>query len=340
MKAIVLKGFGGPEQLHVEDVPTPVPGAGDVRVRIHAAGICHHDLLHRAGKLPGAACGVVLGHEVAGEVVELGAGVSQLALGDRVVVYQRRFCGQCRDCLRGRQDLCRALGLPSVDTEGAYAEYLSVPAASAVKLPDGLDYPQAALASCPIATSLRALRLAGVKPGDQVLINGASGGLGTHQIQIARALGAQVIAVTGSADKVAFLESLGAHEVVVADAEGFSAAVWQRTGKRGVDVAIENLGHTLGGTLRCMAMGGRVVVLGNVQPGAVDVSPGLLIGRRLQVQGSGSATLEDLREALALMATGQVRALIDRVLPFHEVAQAHALLEARQVNGRIVLSGW
>ena len=341
MKAIVLKDFGGPEQLQLETVPTPQPDAHEVLVRIEAAGVCHHDLMHRAGKLPGAHTGVVLGHEVSGEVVEVGAQVHHLKVGSRVVVYQRRFCGQCRDCLRGRQDLCRALGLPSVDTEGAYAEYLRVPAASAVQLPDSIGYADAALACCPIATSVRALvSQAQLKPGETVLINGASGGLGAHQLQLARSLGARVIAVTGSADKVDFLRALGAHDVVVAGNEGYSAAVWQLTGRQGVDVAMENVGHTLHDTLRSMAMGGRVVVLGNVQPGTVPVSPGLLIGRRLSLLGSGSATLEDLRTALAMIEAGQVRPLIDRVLPFTEVAQAHALLENRQVNGRIVLSGW
>lgn len=339
MKAIVLKAFGAPDQLQVQEVPTPGAGYGEVVVRVHAAGVCHHDLLHRAGKLPGACSGVVLGHEAAGEVVEVGAGVLQVSVGSRVVVYQRRFCGQCRDCLRGRQDLCRALGLPSVDTEGAYAEYLRVPAASVVELPVGLDYPQAALASCPIATSVRALYgEAALRPGETVLINGASGGLGAHQIQLARAFGARVIAVTGSAEKSAFIRALGADEVIVGG--GYSAEVWKRTAKRGVDVAIDNLGYTLEETLRGMALGGRVVVLGNVLPGSVAVMPGLLIGRRLRVQGSGSATLEELRSALTLMGSGRVKPLIDRVLPFHQAALAHELLEARQVNGRIVLSGW
>ncbi|AZD67874.1 D-arabinose 1-dehydrogenase, Zn-dependent alcohol dehydrogenase family [Pseudomonas chlororaphis] len=340
MKAIVLKAFGGPEQLQVQEVPTPQAGPGEVLVKVQAAGVCHHDLLHRAGRLPGAHTGVVLGHEVAGDVVEVGAGVSQLAVGARVVIYQRRFCGQCRDCLRGRQDLCRALGLPSVDTEGAYAQYLRVPAISAIELPDGLGYTQAALASCPIATSVRALYgEAALKPGETVLINGASGGLGGHQIQLARALGARVIAVTSSPEKRDFLQALGAHEVIVTS-EGYSAQVWKLTGKRGVDVAMDNLGHTLEDTLRSMTLGGRVVVLGNVHPGSVPIAPGLLIGRRLKVQGSGSATLEELRMALALIHSGQVKPLIDRVLPFHEVARAHELLESRQVSGRIVLSGW
>ena len=227
-----------------------------------------------------------------------------------------------------------------MDTEGAYAEYLRVPAISAIELPDGLDYIQAALASCPIGTSVRALHgEAALKPGETVLINGASGGLGAHQIQLAKATGARVIAVTGSADKREFLHRLGADDVIVSRAS-YSAEVWKLTGKRGVDVAMENLGSTLEDTLRSMALGGRVVVLGNVAPAAVPVNPGLLIGRRIRLQGSGSATLEEVRLALALIKGGQVTPLIDRVLPFQQVAEAHALLESRQVNGRIVLSGW
>lgn len=340
MKAIVLKGFGGPEQLAVEEIPRPEPGPEDVLVRVEAAGICHHDLLHRAGKLPGAKTGVVLGHEVAGEVVEAGSSVRHLAVGSRVVGYQRRFCGTCRDCLRGRQDLCRALSLPAVDTEGAYAEYIRLPASAAIAVPNGVSYAQAALASCPIGTALRGLRAQGeLQPGDTVLVNGASGGLGVHQIQIARAFGARVIAVTGSTDKVATLEALGAQNVIVSDGD-YSRAVWELTGKRGVDVAMENLGFTLPQTLRSMAMGGRVVVLGNVAPADVALSPGLLIGRRLRIQGSGSATVDEVRQALALIAAGRVVPRIDRVLPFARVAEAHALLEARQVDGRIILSGW
>ena len=190
MKAVLLSAFGGPDSLEIRDVPTPTPKAGEVLVRVQAAGICHHDILHRAGKLPGAKTGVVLGHETAGEVVAVGEGVITHAVGDPVVIYQRQFCGMCRNCLRGRQDMCRALGLPAVDTVGGYAEYVCVPAPMAIPVPRGLPWEAAALSCCPIGTSLRALRtLAGTSPGDTVLITGASGGLGMHQIQIVRALG-------------------------------------------------------------------------------------------------------------------------------------------------------
>ena len=341
MKAVVIEAFGPPQTLKVRDFPTPKPGPGDILVKVAIAGVCHHDVLHRAGKLPGAKSGVVPGHETAGEVVAVGAEVTTHAVGDRVVLYQRRFCGQCQNCLRGRQDMCRALGAPAVDTEGGYAEFISVPANMGIKIPDGVDWQAAALACCPIGTSVRALKtVAAINPGDTVLITGASGGLGVHQIQIARALGGRAIAVTSSPAKTDFLRSLGAADVVVAPDLAYSAAVWRLTGKRGVDIAIDNVGATLPETLRCMATGGIAVVLGNVGGEAVPVAPGLLIGRRLRVTGSGMGTLEDVRQSLAMLQAGMVKPVISATVKFSEAAAAHAMLEARSVEGRVVMQGW
>ncbi len=341
MKAVVIESFGPPQNLKVRDFPTPKPTSGDILVKVEVAGVCHHDVLHRAGKLPGAKAGVVPGHETAGQVVAVGADVATHVIGDRVVIYQRRFCGQCRNCLRGRQDMCRALGAPAVDTVGGYAEFVCVPANMAIKIPDRVDWTAAALSCCPIGTSLRALKsVAGISPGDSVLINGASGGLGVHQIQIARALGGQAIAVTTSPAKVGFLKSLGAADVVVAKELAYAGEVWRLTGKRGVDIAIDNVGATLPETLRCMTQGGIVVVLGNVGGDAVPVSPGLLIGRRLRVSGSGMATLEDVHQSLAMLQAGMVKAVISASMKFSEAPKAHAMLEARAVEGRVVMQGW
>jgi len=341
MQAVILESFGGPETLKVREVPTPEPREGEILVKVRAAGVCHHDVLHRAGKLPGAKAGVVLGHETAGEVVQLGANVHTHQVGDRVVVYQRRFCGTCRHCLRGRQDMCRALGVPGVDTEGGYIEYVSVPAAMGIHVPAGVEWRAAALASCPIATSLRALRtVGGFNPGDTVLVTGASGGLGVHQLQLVRALGGRSIAVTSDAKKTDFLKSWGADEVVVAKDGAFGAEVWRLSGKRGVDIALENVGPMLPECLRSLASGGIAVVLGNMGGDAVPVQPGLLIGRRLRVQGSGMAPVEEVRQALALIAAGLVKPVISAVVRFPEAPKAHQMLEERSVEGRVILEGW
>jgi D-arabinose 1-dehydrogenase-like Zn-dependent alcohol dehydrogenase len=341
MKAVVIEAFGPPQNLRLRDFPTPQPGGQDILVKVEAAGVCHHDVLHRAGKLPGAKAGIVPGHETAGEVIAVGPAVTTHAIGDRVVVYQRRFCGQCRNCLRGRQDMCRALGAPAVDTEGGYAEFVCVPANMGIKIPDRVDWAAAALSCCPIGTSLRALKaVAGVNPGDSVLINGASGGLGVHQIQIARALGGIPIAVTTNPAKVEFLKALGAENVIAVPDLAYAAEVWRLTGKRGVDIAIDNLGATLPETLRCMTQGGMVVVLGNVSGEPVPVMPGLLIGRRLRISGSGMATLEDVQHSLAMLQAGMVKPIISATVKFSEAAKAHAMLETRAVEGRVVMRGW
>jgi D-arabinose 1-dehydrogenase-like Zn-dependent alcohol dehydrogenase len=341
MKAIVLTAFGGPDVLVEQERPVPVPEAGDVLVRVHACGICHHDVMHRAGKLPGAKLGVVLGHETAGEIIDVGPGVPRDVIGTRVVIYQRRFCGYCRDCLRGRQDLCRSTSMPSVDTEGGCAEFLAIPLSSTIPLPPGMDYATGALASCPIATSLRALtEIAGMRAGDVVLITGASGGLGAHQIQIVKALGGTAIATTTSPQKKGFLLSLGADEVVVAEDGRFGSAVWSLTAKRGVDVAIDNVGPSLPESLRCVTFGGTCVVLGNIEAQPVEIAPGLLIGRRITLAGSGMGTPDDVRRALAMIAAGMVKPIISAVLPFAEIARAHQMLDNRSVQGRVVLEGW
>ncbi len=341
MKAVLIEGFGPPENLKVREFSQPVPGPRDILVQVKAAGVCHHDVLHRAGKLPGAKAGVVPGHETAGQVIAVGPDVKMHAPGDRVVIYQRRFCGRCRNCLRGRQDLCRAFGVPAVDTEGGYAEFIAIPEKMGIKIPEGVDWSAAALASCPIGTSLRAIKtVGGMQPGDTVLINGASGGLGVHQIQIARALGGRPIAVTTTASKVPFLKSLGAEHVLVSEGLAYSAEVWSLTQKQGVDLAVDNVGATLAETVRCLTQGGTAVVLGNVAGAAVPITPGLLIGRRLRIAGSGMAPIDEVRQALTMLASGMIKAVVSHSMKFSEASKAHALMEARGVQGRVVLQGW
>ncbi len=341
MKAISFDSFGPPSVLRTIGCSDPVPGPGEVLIRIEAAGVCHHDVMHRAGRLPGAKPAVILGHEAAGRIAAIGQGVSLHRVGDHVIVYQRAFCGECRHCLRGRMDLCSMLGKPAVDTVGSYAELVKVPATQAIGVPASIPFEQVALACCPIGTSVRALRaVAGMSPGDTVLITGASGGLGIHQLQLVRAFGGRSIAVTGDAGKTDDLRRAGANLVVVALDGAFSKAAWEANGRRGVDIAIDNVGATLPEALRTLAPSGRAVVLGNVGVDAVPLLPGLLIGRRLRIEGSGMPTHEDIRQSIALIADGLVRPVIDRILAFPAAAEAHALIESRMVRGRIVLRGW
>ena len=277
MKAVPFRDFGGPEMLQVADVERPEPGPDDLLVRIHAAGICYHDLLSRAGNIPRDNAGQILGHEIAGEVVAAGSSANAARVGERVVIYQRLFCGACRYCLGGRQDLCRNSRVLGESGGGGYAEFTCVPARNAIRMPDGLDMNAAALAVCPVGTSVRAaLGVAKIGPGDTVLITGAGGGLGLHQIQVAKSVSARVIAVTSSEDKADIVRQAGADEVIVSPDLKFSGEVWRRTGKQGVDVVLDNVvTGTFGESLRSVAQNATVVVLGNIGTKPVEIDPGL-----------------------------------------------------------------
>ncbi len=342
MKAVIVREFGGPDVLEPAEVDRPEPGVDDVLVRIHAAGICYHDVLSRSGKIPGGRPGRILGHEIAGEIAAVGQNVPTARMGERVVLYQRLFCGVCRYCLGGRQDLCRQSRVLGEHGGGGYAEFTCVPARNAISIPDGVDMTAAALAVCPLGTSVRAaLGVAALEPGQVVLITGAGGGLGLHQIQVAKSVHARVIAVTGSQAKADIVRDAGADEVVVAADLKFSAEVWRLTAKQGADVVLENVvAGTFGESLRSCAQHATVVVLGNIGARPVEIDPGLVIMRRIRIAGSGNATFKDVRVALHLLATGAVRPFIGRVLPFPRAAEGHALMERRAVTGRVVLSGW
>jgi acryloyl-coenzyme A reductase len=341
MRAVTFGAFGGPEVLQVTQVERPQPGPRDVLVRIHAAGICHHDVLSRAGRIPGRP-GRILGHEIAGEIVAVGADVASARMGERVVLYQRLFCGGCRFCLSGRHDLCRASRVLGEEGGGGYAEFACVPARNAICLPEGLDMTAAALAVCPIGTSVRALiGVAAIRPGQTVLVTGAGGGLGLHQIAIAKSVQASVIAVTSSPQKVQALRAAGADEVIVSADLKFSREVWRLTAKQGADVVLENVvTGTFGESLRSTAQNATVVVLGNIGAQPVELDPGLVIMRRIRIAGSGNATFADVHTALHLLAGKVVKPCIGRVLPFAQAALGHALMEQRAVSGRIVLAGW
>jgi D-arabinose 1-dehydrogenase-like Zn-dependent alcohol dehydrogenase len=342
MKAVVMKDVGGPECLEVKELPKPEPKQGEVVIQVKAAGVCYHDLLDRSGKLHGPKAGSILGHEVAGEIVELGPQVSGLQTGLQVVLFHRMFCNQCTYCLRGRQDLCRSGGILGSNRPGGYAEFVCVPSHNVIPVPEGLPPEAAALAVCPIGTSVRAVvTVADVRPGDTVLITGASGGLGLHQIQVAKSRGARVIAVTSTSAKEKTIRSAGADEVVVSPDLKFSGDVWRLTEKQGVQAVLENVvSATFGESLRCLAPNGIAVVLGNTEMRKVEIDPGLVIGRRLRIEGSGNPTLQDVRRSLHLLGTGQVKPVIDRIVPFTCAAEAHASLEQRSISGRIVLKGW
>jgi D-arabinose 1-dehydrogenase-like Zn-dependent alcohol dehydrogenase len=338
VRAITFADFGRPEVLQLGEVRTPEPKVGDVLVRVEAAGVCRHDILHRAGMLPGSPAGAVLGHEIAGQVAETGPGVTGVGPGDRVLVYHKVVCGTCQGCVSGRTDLCRSQQRLGTHRSGGYAEFVVVPARNLVRVPAGVSSTAAALAVCPMGTSLRALRAAGADLGMTVAVVGAAGGLGVHQIQIARAAGLRVLAVTRTARWAEQLRELGAAACVVAPDGSPVRAIRHATGGDGAHIVLDNVvSGTLGTSLRALRPGGAVVVLGNMEVRDIPIRPGLLIYRRLRIIGSGTPTIRDVRDVLTMLADGAVHAVVAEEFPLASAAAAHDRLERGSVLGRIVL---
>jgi D-arabinose 1-dehydrogenase-like Zn-dependent alcohol dehydrogenase len=340
MNAVVLHAFGSPENLRLESVPEPRPGPGEILLRVHACGVCHHDLINRRGNLPRTHVPAILGHEAAGEVVGLGAGVTGWSIGDRAATLQRLSCGRCPQCIAGRNSLCRNdARFFGEEIPGGYAAYLAAPVAGVGRVPRDVSWEAAATTCCTTGTAVHVVRTRGqVCPEETVLVTGASGGVGLQTVQLARLDGARVIAVTSNRSKVETLEAAGAHEVVISPDLDFSAEVRRLTDGTGVDVAIEIVGsRTFGQTLRCMAAGGRVVVVGNLDTASVSLNPGLVIVKELEILGAYATTRSELDEAFGLLRGEEIRPHVAEVLPLAEAAHAHDLLERRSVPGRLVL---
>jgi acryloyl-coenzyme A reductase len=341
MRAIVMRRNGDADVLQLEHVPIPEPRPGWVRVAVHAEGVCYRDVVERRGGFVFMKRPVVPGHEFAGVIDACGDGVTAFAPGDRVVNLHRAACGECAACVGGHETRCRrALEVFGLSVDGGYAEYVAAPVGCLVALPEAIPFEQACFLNCTAGVALRALRSAArVQPGERVLVTGASGGVGIHALQVAKALGAHVIAATTSADKAALLREYGAHEVIVGEPEQLHHAVKRATAGVGVEVALDCVGTpTLNAALRSLRQGGRLVVLGNVTTERWEINPGFVILGELEVRGSAGCNRTDLEQVLQWVVEGALRPVLQEVLPLAAAAEAQRRLEGRQASGRLVLS--
>lgn len=340
MEAVVLQQFGAPSHFALQTVPDPKAGAGEVLLRVRACGVCYHDVINRRGSLPRTSVPAILGHEVAGEVIAVGAGVAGWKIGDRAATLQRMSCGSCPQCDAGRGSLCKKDNrFFGEELAGGYATQMVAPVGGIGRVPDGMPWAVAATVCCTAGTAVHVVRTRGrIKAGETVLVTGASGGVGLQTVQLARLDGARVIAVTSSEGKAAALYNAGADEVIISTKLDFARDVRRLTGE-GVDVAIEIVGSaTFSQTLKSMAPGGRVVVVGNLESGTIDLNPGLVIVKELEIIGAYATSQSELETALELTHTGRLTPFVTEVLPLRDAALAHDRLENREVAGRLVLS--
>lgn len=339
MRAAIFHQFGGPEVLRYEEVPTPEPAGDEVLVEVRAAAFNHLDLWVRRGLPIETTMPHIGGSDIAGVVIARGEDAGDVELGAHVVVNPALFCGKCRECRRGEESRCTTFRILGEHTNGGFAEFVSVPARNVYPLPPQTRFEVAAALPISYQTAWRALiSRARLKPGEDVLVIGASGGTAIAAIQIAKLAGARVFAVTSGADNMEKVRGLGADFVYDRLERDFSKSVSADTAKRGVDVVVENVGEpTWEGSVRALAPGGRLVTYGATAGPKVQVDIRRLFWRQLELIGTTMASRAEFEAMLAIALRGHLNPLIDRILPLEEAAEGHRLLEEGEVFGKVVL---
>jgi NADPH:quinone reductase-like Zn-dependent oxidoreductase len=341
MRAVVVREHGGFEKLRLEELPVPEPHAGEVRVRVHAAGVNHLDAWVRRG-VPGHEFPLPLvpGSDCAGVIDAVGPGRSHKVEGDEVVLLPGVSCRLCEACLSGRDNLCEDYGILGESRDGCCADYVVVPFSNLARKPKNLSMAEAAAVPLVFQTAWSMLvTRAGLRPGETVLIQAAGSGVGSAAVQIARLLGAVVIATAGSDEKCERALQLGADRAINYGTQKFVDEVRALTDRRGVDVVIEHIGAaTFAGSMRCLGRGGRLVTCGATTGGEVQISLPHLFFKNLSILGNTMGSKGDLLHVLKLVEQGRLRPVLDRTLPLAEVRQAHALIEQRATFGKVVLT--
>lgn len=335
MKAFVLREHGAGGARFEVDFPDPLPGEGDVVVRVKATALNYHDVFTRRG-MPGIriVMPAIMGLDVAGEVVARGPGVSGWNIGDRVV-------GDPINRIEG--------GLTGETVHGGLAEYCRLRAHQLVRIPDSVTFEQAAALPCAYGTARRMMVTNGhVTAGEKVLILGASGGVGVCCVQLAKAAGATVIAATSTEEKAARLRALGADHIVNYAAQDFVPQIYELFGKpsrrgagsdRGVDVVVNYTGgDTWTKSLRVLRVGGRLLTCGATAGYDPPEDIRYIWTFELQILGSNGWARDDITALLDMVAAGRLTAVIDATFPLERAADALARLEGRQVFGKVIVA--
>jgi len=340
MKAVRFHEYGPADVLRYEDAPEPEPGLGEALIRVRACAINHVDIDMRNGtsRLP-LTLPHTLGFEIAGDVVAVGEGVEEVAVGDRVSPLYQIHCRRCEWCRRDEHMHCENISMLGVQAPGGYGEYVVAPAWALIPLPDPLSYEDAAAVQTTFSTVWHALvARAGLKQGQWVLVNAAGSGVGAAGIQVARMLGGRVIASAGSDFKLERAREQGALEVVNYRTEDLASRVRELTGGRGVDVVMESVGgDVMTGSINALAKDGKVVTVGGHAGEVVPLDIITLFRNQWSVIGSVRATADEIRHVVDLVAEGRLKVVIHDVFPLPEAATAHRIMEDRKQYGKLVL---
>ena len=341
MKAVIFRAHGGPDKLSYEDLPMPDIGPNEVLVRVKACALNHLDIWIREGN-PAYPMPMphVSGSDVAGIVEQAGAQADHVTVGQRVFLSPGISCWTCEQCLAGRDNFCRSYSLLGAMMHGGYAEYVKVPFRNVLPIPENLSFEQAAAFPLVSVTASHMLfALAGLQPGETVLIMGAGSGVGSMAIQMAKLAGARVITTVGSDDKIPKAVILGADAVIHHGREKVAERVKLLTEGRGVDVVIEHIGPEVWDScVASLAKGGRLVTCGATTGGDVTLNLRAVFSRQLTIKGSYMGTRAELVKAAELMGQKRLISVIDRTFPLQDARAAQELMLSRKFFGKIVLT--
>ena len=333
MKAMVVKAAQAP--ITLEERPKPKAGPGQVVIKVKACGVCHSDMAMQQGVFPFGKFPIVLGHEVAGVVDEVGPGVTWPKVGGSVgMPWLYDSCGHCDLCVRGDEIMCPEMTITGVNRDGGYQEYMLAPAAYVAPIPEGLDFAEAAPLMCAGLTVFNGIRVAGYKPGAKVAVMGL-GGLGSLAVQYAKSLGARVAVLSTSPEKVKEAEKLGAEKFINTKKEDVVQALRAWDGGADIIVATAPNPEPMTQAFPGLAADGTLVVLG-VGPGMITTSPMDLVGQRRKLMGSPSGSRHDLRDTLKFSLHNDVKPQIVK-MKLEDAPKAHELMHGGKLVGRAVL---
>jgi NADPH:quinone reductase-like Zn-dependent oxidoreductase len=342
MKALVFHEFGGPDKLRYEDVADPTIKPNDVLVRVRACALNHLDLFVREG-IPALKTPLPFwtGCDIAGEVAEVGTEVTGVKVGERVAVNPNLTCGRCEFCMQGEDSLCVKYGILGEHVRGGLAEYVAVRGDNVLPLPGHVSFEAAASFILTNMTAWRMVVTQGlVRPGQDVLIIGVGGGVSSTAVQIARLCGARVIVTSSDDGKLEKARALGADVGINYKKQpDWAKQVFEATGKRGVDVVIENVGTaTWKDSIRSLKGGGRLVTCGATSGPIGETLIPLVFWKQVHIIGSTMANRREFHDVMAQLFAGRLRAIIDEVVPLKDGAAAQQRLHEGKQFGKIVLT--
>ncbi|NOT35018.1 MAG: zinc-binding dehydrogenase [Candidatus Eisenbacteria bacterium] len=340
MKAAAFTRHGGPEVLELIELPEPRCGPDEVRLAVRACGLNHLDLWIRQGTL---GLEIELPHvggcDVVGEALEVGAAVTSVKTGDRVLAHAVISCGRCDACASGADHQCRHYDLIGRRRNGGFAEQCVIPARNALPCPSNLSWEEAATLPVVLVTAWHMLNgRARLRAGEDCLVIGASSGVGSAAVQVAKLLGARVIATAGSAAKLERARALGADDLIDHSRTDIAAEVRRLTAKKGVEVVFEHVGgKVFESCVASLARNGRLVTCGATIGSQVKLDINVLFGRHLSLLGSWMGSRGELAEVLEFVSSGRLKPVLDSVLPLSQLRAAHERLESGAHFGKLVL---